>query len=119
MNERHIGRRQSYTNTSSSVTLAPGAVVVLAAPSSTEPGTVGIVIDTILPLATGVIQYLGVVSLPSTGLAWTQGQRVYWDTSTLTCIATSLTNTMPTIGRVSDQAYLSNATSINVDLNVA
>ncbi len=120
LNYVHENQRQNYTNPSSSVTLNPGAVVVLAAASSTEPGTVGIVIDTILPLGTGVLQVKGVVSLPNTAsTAWTQGQRAYWNTSTLALVTTSLTNTMPTCGRVADQAYASSATVVNIDLNVA
>ncbi|MGC9261030.1 MAG: capsid cement protein [Phycisphaerae bacterium] len=119
LNELHIGRRESYTNPSSTTAITPGSVVSLVALSTTEPGRIGVVVDTIGPSATGVIQVLGVVSLPkNSGDAYTQGQAAYWDAATGTIALTSATNANAWAGRIADSAFAAGTTTAHVNLNV-
>ena len=113
----HRGSRIPYANSGSAIVV--GDVVVRVAGNC---GVVGIASDNIpATTGTGELDIKGVWNLPKTvGEAFTDGQVLYWDTTTkaLTGTLTGADGTTNRVGR-SVGAFASAATSANVNLNVA
>ena len=84
------GSRYNWYNGGSAV--ASGAVVVLA---SGTTGRVGIAVDTIATLTTGVVEIGGVQQLAKrTGEVFTDMQLLYWNTASAYLTGTSSGNTL-------------------------